>query len=105
MNANLQYDDLNESSSNPWLTEKSIGKYELPQAMLFVDCIEDNIVMSSDIGLLDDAAERRYDGKHVLAAFLDGNVQKLHPKAIPAGNVETDHASSLFWRGVRAKRN
>lgn len=105
MNANLQYDEINESSSDPWLTEKNLTKFELPQAMLYVDCIDSNIVMASDIGLLEDAAERRYAGKHVLAAFVDGNVQKIHPDRIPSGDPQTDHEASLFWRGVRERRN
>lgn len=106
MNANLMYDELArlEGASDPWLTEKANSKFEPVAAMVFIDCIDQNIVMASDYSLIIDTAEKRYDGKRLLAAYLDGHVAKMHPNELPDGDPETDRESSLFWRGVMPER-
>lgn len=106
MNANLMYDEIAKinGASDPWLTEKSVSKFDPVTAMLFIDCIEQNIVMATDRGMIIDAADKRYDGKRVLAAFMDGHIDKLTPREVPEGDPETDRHSSLFWRGIMPER-
>jgi prepilin-type N-terminal cleavage/methylation domain-containing protein len=106
MNANLMYDEIAtvNGAADPWLTEKAIAKFDPVSAMLFIDCIDQNIVMATDRGLIIEAADQRYDGKRVLAAFLDGHVDKLIPKDVPEADPETDRRSSLFWRGILPER-
>lgn len=105
MNANLMYDELATLSgvADPWLTEKAISKFEPSAAMVYVDCIEKNIVMAEDYSLLVEAAEKRYEDRFVLVAYLDGHVAKVHPSEIPSGNPEVDREASLFWRGLLPK--
>lgn len=106
MNANLMYDEiaLLSGASDPWLTEKSVSKFEPVAAMIYIDCIDQNIVMASDYGLIVDAADKRYDGKRLLAAYLDGHVAKMHPNELPDEDPESDREASLFWRGVLPDR-
>jgi prepilin-type N-terminal cleavage/methylation domain-containing protein/prepilin-type processing-associated H-X9-DG protein len=106
MNANLMYDELAtlDGSADPWLTEKALSKFEPSAAMIFIDFIDDNIVMASDFGSLEEVADKRYEGRMVMAAYLDGHVSKLHPRELPSGDPESDRAASLFWRGVLPQR-
>lgn len=105
MNSNLVYDELNKNSSDPWLTEKSLANIHfLSSAMIYIDS-PNNIVdyamakaaSTDEKSILDFG---RYRGKYVLAAFLDGHVEKLTPVSIPMGDINTDRDASRFWRGV-----
>lgn len=102
MNANIMYDELAilRDLPNPWYSEKALSKLEPAATMLYIDCTDANIVMASDLGLILDTADDRYNGKKILAAFVDGRVEKIHPNEIPDGNIESDREASFFWRGV-----
>lgn len=106
MNANLMYDEIAtlNGSSDPWLTEKAVSKFEPTATMAFIDFIESNIIMASDAESLEEVAEKRYEGRLIMAAFLDGHVSKIHPSDLPKGDPETDREASLFWRGVMPQR-
>lgn len=101
MNANLEYDEIYRhiQAGDPYLTPKDITKFNQPKAMIFVDCIDQNVVMASDALLLEQAAER-HGGKFVIASFLDGSVRKIQTHEIPKGQITSDREASLFWRGV-----
>lgn len=103
MNANLEYDEIyrHTNSSDPYLTPKDVTKFNQPKAMIFVDCIDKNVVMASDALLLEQAAER-HGGNFVIASFLDGSVRKISKHDIPTGQITTDREASYFWRGVDA---
>ena len=106
MNANLQYDEINDlnGSSDPFLTEKDISKFNQPKAMIFIDCIESNVLYAGDADLLIDAADRRYEGKYLIAAFLDGSVRKLPKRDIPVDDPGTDPEAWEFWLGTDFER-
>ena len=101
MNANLMYDQLAviRGLENPWYSEKAVAKFDPVKSMLYVDCIDTNIVMAENYQAVVDAASR-YDGKFVLCAFLDGTVRKVPVNEIPAGGETSNREASLFWRGV-----
>jgi len=101
MNANLEFDEIyrHTNSTDPYLTPKDITKFNQPKAMIFVDCIDKNVIMASDAMLLEQAAER-HGGKFVIASFLDGSVRKVGTHEIPRGQETTDREASYFWRGV-----
>jgi len=104
MNANLQYDGLHAETGGggrAWLTEKTLGNLAFQtNAMLFIDCMEQNVVMAEDVQMIRDAAERN-GGKHIISGFLDGHVDKLKVGEIPDGDINSDMDASRFWRGVR----
>ncbi len=103
MNANLQYDRIYEqvNSSDPYLTEKTLANLVFsPRAMLYIDCIEPNVVMHSDLPAIVETIERRWGGGKAIVAFLDGHVERLTEREIPQGSPESDRESSRFWRGV-----
>ncbi|MCB1089455.1 MAG: type II secretion system protein [Verrucomicrobiae bacterium] len=106
MNGNLMYDEIatfggSSGVSDPWMTEKALSKFDPAVSMLYIDCIEKNIVMATDIDSLKEAAEKRYEGRMVMVAFVDGHVSKMNPeKYIPDEDPQTDREASLFWRGV-----
>ncbi len=102
MNANIMYDELAilRNLPNPWYSEKALSKLEPAATMLYIDCADANIVMAADLPLILDTADERYNGKKILAAFVDGRVEKIHPTEIPDGSIETDREASFFWRGV-----
>lgn len=103
MNKNLQYDRIYDqvSSDDPYLTEKSLPNLVFsPKAMLYIDCIESNVISSEDINLLEETSEKRYKGGKLIAAFLDGHAERLTVKQIPDQSPDTDRESSRFWRGV-----
>lgn len=108
MNTNLVYDELNKDSPDPWLTEKSLANMNyLTGAMIFIDCKDNLIDQNKAMGegeesLLSEAA-LRYRKKYVLAAFLDGHVEKIPPSRIPMGDINTDEDASRFWRGVNPR--
>ena len=68
--------------------------------MLYIDCAEKNVVMASDLGLIQQAVEDRWDGSFVLIAYLGGHARSLPIGEIPKGDPESDMAASRFWRGV-----
>lgn len=104
MNANLRYDRIYDqvSSSNPYLTEKSMANLlQSPQAMLFIDCQEKNVIMAEDIGLIEETVETRYKGRgKLVVCYLDGHADRIRFEDIPDGDIETDREASRFWRGV-----
>ncbi len=103
MNKNLQYNRIydSSSSSDPWLTEKNRANLVMaPKAMIYIDCIEQNVVSFEDRELIIDTIEERWDGKKLIAAFLDGHMERLAESEIPEEDPNTDRQSSHFWRGV-----
>ncbi len=103
MNANLAYDLIHDDlgTSDPYLTEKSRSKLvHSPQALLFIDCAESNVVMASDLSLIKDTIEERWNDKYAICAFLDGHVAQYKKGEIPDGEPKTNLEASRFWRGV-----
>ncbi len=108
MNKNLAYDELSNSSSDPWLTEKSLSNIKfLTNAMIYMDASV-NVIDASMVGggnsegsLLGNAAAR-YRGKFLLVAFLDGHVLRMHPNEIPADTNSRE--GSRFWLGTDPRR-
>ena len=106
MNKNLQYDRIHDSdgSPDPWLTEKTLSNLIfLPNAMLYIECMETNVVSFDDRDLIIDTIEQRWDGTKAIAGFLDGHVSRLKEREIPQEDPQTDRESSRFWRGVDVK--
>ena len=106
MNANLQYDkiyDSVQSSSDPYLTEKTYSNLIFaPNAMLFIENEESNIVMYEDRDAILETFETRWGGTRPVgvAAFLDGHAETLNDTTIPDQDPDSDRKSSRFWRGV-----
>lgn len=108
MNTNLVYDELSKDSPDPWLTEKSLSNIKfLTNAMIYIDSPH-NVI---DYDMAKSASEEdstvldfeRYRGKYVLAAFLDGHVEKMQPGTLPMGDINSDREASRFWRGVNPR--
>lgn len=107
MNANLQYDRIYDQveSSDPFLTEKALSNLLFaPNAMLYIECIEPNVVKHEDRQAIIDTIEKRWDGGKVIAAYLDGHAERLAEREIPDADPKGDMRSSRFWRGVDADR-
>lgn len=107
MNANLQYDRIYDQveSSDPYLTEKTLSNLLFsPNAMLYIECIEPNVVMFEDRQAIIDTIEKRWDGSKVIAAYLDGHAERLAEREIPDADPKMDRRSSRFWRGIDADR-
>lgn len=103
MNANLQYDRIYDqvSSPDPWLTEKTMSNLLFaPRAMLYIDCIEENVVKHENRDLIVETIEKRWNGGKAIVAFLDGHAERLSEKEIPEEDPNGDRESSRFWRGV-----
>lgn len=103
MNANLQYDRIYDtvSSPDPWLTEKTMSNLLFaPKAMLYIDCIETNVVKYEDRQLIEDTIEKRWNGGKAIVAFLDGHAERRAENEIPDEDPTGDRESSHFWRGV-----
>ncbi len=103
MNANLQYDRIYDqvSSSDPYLTEKTLSNLLFaPRAMLYIDCIEMNVVKFEDSQAIVDTIEKRWRGGKAIVAFLDGHAERLSEREIPSKDPDSDRDSSRFWRGV-----
>ena len=101
MNTNLQYDRRKKDSSEPYLTEKSLANLLFaPNALLYIENNETNLVNFEDRELILETMEKRWDGSKVIAAFLDGHAERLTEKQIPEADPLTDRKSSRFWRGV-----
>jgi len=103
MNKNLQYDRLHETSgsSDPWLTEKTLSNLIFAnQAMIYIDCIEQNIVSYDDRDMIIETIDERWDGGKAIVGFLDGHVERRRAEEIPDGDPDSDRQSSRFWRGV-----
>lgn len=105
MNANLQYDRIYENSSDPYLTEKTLSNLVFaPNAMLFIECSDPNVVMYEDRASIIETIEKRWDGSKAIVAYLDGHAERLSEKQIPDQDPESDMESSRFWRGVDARQ-
>jgi prepilin-type N-terminal cleavage/methylation domain-containing protein/prepilin-type processing-associated H-X9-DG protein len=105
MNKNLQYDRIYNQveSEDPYLTEKTLANIIFsPKAMLYIDCIEQNVVDFNDMKLLEETSENRYKGGKLIAAFVDGHAERLTFNQIPDEDPTTDRESSRFWRGIDA---
>lgn len=103
MNANLQYDRIYDQvgSSDPYLTEKTMSNLVFsPKAMLYIDCIESNVIRFEDRQLVVDTIEERWNGGKAIVTFLDGHAERLQEKDIPDESPETDRDSCRFWRGI-----
>ncbi|MEM7600920.1 MAG: type II secretion system protein [Verrucomicrobiota bacterium] len=103
MNANLQFDRrYRNAGEDAWLTEKTMANLtHSPNAMLYIDCSEENVVMFEDRDLIVQAITDRWGaGKQGIVAFADGHIDKLRPSEIPEEDPDTDRFSSRFWRGV-----
>lgn len=96
MNANLKPDEINAGN---FLSEKSLTKFIGPNAMLFIDSQNTNVVMATDAGAIIETGKTRYQEPRVLASFLDGNVQKVAEADLPTDT--TSREGSLFWLGVQ----
>jgi prepilin-type processing-associated H-X9-DG protein len=70
--------------------------------MLYIDCIEQNVVDFNDMKLLEETSENRYKGGKLIAAFVDGHAERLTFNQIPDEDPTTDRESSRFWRGIDA---
>ncbi len=106
MNASLQYDRIYDSvnSADPYLTEKTLSNLVFaPNALLYIDCIDTNVVRFEDRDLVIETSEKRWDGGKVIAAFIDGHAERLSQDDIPSEDPDTDLESSRFWRGVNPK--
>jgi len=107
MNANLQYDRIYDQveSTDPYNTEKTLSNLLFsPNAMLYIECSEPNVVMFEDRQAIIDTINQRWDGSKVIATYLDGHADRLSEREIPEDNPETDMKSSRFWRGVDPER-
>jgi len=107
MNANLQYDRIYDKieSTDPYLTEKTLTNLPFsPNAILFIDCIETNVIRFEDRQMVVDAINERWAGGKGIAAYLDGHADRISESDIPAEDPETNRDSSRFWRGVDPKR-
>ncbi len=103
MNKNLQYDLIHKSSDSPdpWLTEKTLSNLLFaPNAMLYIECMEQNVIDFTNIDLIEDTAKARWGGKRAITGYLDGHVERLSIRDIPTQDPMTDRLSSRFWRGV-----
>lgn len=103
MNANLQYDRIYDKieSTDPYLTEKTLSNLPFsPNAMLFIDCMETNVVRFEDREMIVEAIKDRWDGGKGIIAYLDGHADRISVSDIPEEDPETDRDSSRFWRGV-----
>ena len=106
MNANLQYDRIYDQvqSSDPYLTEKTLSNLlHAPQAMLFIECSEPNVVRFEDREAIIETGKERWGEKgKIIVAFLDGHAERLTPNQIPEEDPmnEDSRLSSRFWRGV-----
>ena len=74
-----------------------------PKAMLYIDCIEQNVVKYEDRELILDTMDERWDGGKVIAFFLDGHAERIGESQIPDRDPTSDRESSRFWRGVDAR--
>ncbi len=106
MNKNLIYDELQKDAEDPWLTEKSIANITyMTNAMIYIDSPH-NVI---DREMAQDATNKesnaldyaRYRDKFVLAAFLDGHVERLKPSDFRRFDEQD---LSRFWQGVDPKR-
>jgi len=106
MNANLRYDRIYEtvSSSDPYLTEKTMANFLQPTAMIFTECSDTNVIMASDRDLVIETLNERWSGTKVIATFLDGHAERLAESEIPSGSIESNQEASRFWRGVDPRR-
>ncbi len=103
MNANLQYDRIYETvnSPDPFLTEKTLSNLVFaPNALLYIDCDESNVIMFDDRSLVIDTLENRWDGGKAIAAYIDGHAERLSENEIPSEDPQSDLRSSRFWRGI-----
>ena len=103
MNTNLQYDRIYESanSGDPYLTEKTLSNLLfMPNAMLYIENKESNLVDFEDRDSIIETMEERWDGSKTIAAYLDGHAERLREESIPEEDPEVDRLSSRFWRGV-----
>ncbi len=107
MNASLQYDRIYDQveSSDPHLTEKTLSNLLFaPNAMLYIECSEPNVVTFEERQAIIDTINQRWDGSKVIATYLDGHADRLSEKEIPEADPMTDMRSSRFWRGVDSAR-
>lgn len=107
MNANLQYDRIYDQveSPDPYLTEKTMSNLLFaPNALLYIECIETNVVLFENREDIIDTIEQRWDGGKVIAAYLDGHADRLSENEIPEEDPRTERVSSRFWRGVDPER-
>lgn len=107
MNANLQYDRIYDQvdSEDPYLTEKTQSNLLFaPNALLYIECIETNVVKFENRADIVDTIEKRWDGGKVIASYLDGHADRLSEKEIPEEDPEVERVSSRFWRGVDPAR-
>ena len=107
MNANLQYDRIYDQveSSDPYLTEKTLSNLLFaPNAMLYIECSEPNVVMFEDRDAIIETLKQRWDGGKVITTYLDGHADRLGERDIPVEDPKSDIKSSRFWRGVDAER-
>lgn len=103
MNASLQFDRIYNQvpSADPFLTEKTLDNLLFkPNAMLYVDCMDTNIIRFENRQAIVDTIQRRWQGGKAIVGFLDGHVERLTAVEIPQGNINTDIFASRFWRGV-----
>jgi prepilin-type N-terminal cleavage/methylation domain-containing protein/prepilin-type processing-associated H-X9-DG protein len=103
MNASLQYDRIYEqtNSSDPELTEKTMSNLVFsPRALLYIDCIDTNVIRFEEREAILETIEKRWNGGKVIAAYLDGHVERLAERDIPNEDPRSDIESSRFWRGV-----
>ncbi|MEX2579793.1 MAG: prepilin-type N-terminal cleavage/methylation domain-containing protein [Verrucomicrobiales bacterium] len=108
MNANLQYDRIYDTvkSSEPYLTEKTLSNLLFaPNALLYIECTEPNVIMFEDRDAVIETIETRWgEGGRIIAVYLDGHADRLTERDIPDGDPETARESSRFWRGVDSDR-
>ncbi|MDF1739012.1 MAG: prepilin-type N-terminal cleavage/methylation domain-containing protein [Verrucomicrobiales bacterium] len=103
MNASLQYDRIYDSvnTSDPYLTEKTLSNLVFaPNAMLYIDCIETNVIRFEERESVIETSEERWDGGKLIAAFIDGHAERLSQDDVPSEDPSSDLKSSRFWRGV-----
>lgn len=104
MNANLQYDKIYDSvasSSDPYLTEKTYSNMIFaPNAMLFIENEDSNIVMFEDRQAIIDTFDKRWGKETGVASFVDGHAETLNDNTVPDMDPKSDRMSSRFWRGV-----
>ncbi len=101
MNEELQYDYIYNSSSDPYRTEKNLARLvHRPNAVLFIENSEDNIIGFDDREAILETGKQRWRSEKVIASFLDGHVATLASDEIPEQDPYNDRESSKFWRGV-----
>ncbi|MDF1811481.1 MAG: prepilin-type N-terminal cleavage/methylation domain-containing protein [Verrucomicrobiales bacterium] len=102
MNRSIQYDHIYAGSSEPELTNKNLAKLSHPNALLFIENEESNVIGFSDLPDILETAKKRWSSGQAIASFLDGSARTIAASEFPIGSRNKEDESSRFWSGVDA---